>query len=49
VVPDPAMTADARTLMCNQLKAVGFSAVNMLSKRSLSSDAAEPAPRVAAA
>jgi polysaccharide biosynthesis transport protein len=49
VVPDPAMTADARTLMCNQLKAVGFSAVNMLSKRSLSSDAAEPGPRVAAA
>ena len=26
VVPDPSMTADARTLMCDQLKAVGFAA-----------------------
>src|ERR1700731_674431 len=42
VVPDPAMPADARTLMCDQLRAVGFAAVTMLSKPSLPSDAAEP-------
>jgi uncharacterized protein involved in exopolysaccharide biosynthesis/Mrp family chromosome partitioning ATPase len=49
VVPDPAMTADARTLMCDQLRAVGFSAVTMLSKPPLPSDEAEPGPRVVAA
>jgi polysaccharide biosynthesis transport protein len=49
VVPDPSMTADARTLMCDQLKAVGFSDVTMLSKPSQPSDAVEPGPRVVAA
>ena len=49
VVPDPSMTADARTLMCDQLKAVGFSSVTMLSKPSHPSDAVEPGPRVVAA
>ncbi len=49
VVPDPSMTADARTLMCDQLKAVGFSSVTMLSKPSQPSDAVEPGPRVVAA
>ena len=49
VVPDPAMTADARTLMCDQLRAVGFSAVTMLSKPPLPTDVAEPGPRVVAA
>jgi succinoglycan biosynthesis transport protein ExoP len=49
VVPDPAMTAEARTEMCAQLKAVGFSAVTMLSRPSLPSEVAAPGPRVAAA
>jgi polysaccharide biosynthesis transport protein len=49
VVPDLSMTADARTLMCDQLKAVGFSGVTMLSKPSQPSDAVEPGPRVVAA
>jgi uncharacterized protein involved in exopolysaccharide biosynthesis len=49
VVPDPSMAADARTLMCDQLRAVGFSEVTMLSKASQPSDAVEPGPRVVAA
>jgi Mrp family chromosome partitioning ATPase len=49
VVPDASMAADARTLMCDQLKAVGFSEVTMLSKPSQPSDAVESGPRVAAA
>jgi polysaccharide biosynthesis transport protein len=49
VVPDAAMAADARTLMREQLKAVGFSDVTMLSGPSLPSDAVEPGPRVVAA
>ena len=48
VVPDASMAADARTLMCEQLKAVGFSEVTMLSKPVQPSDAVE-APRVVAA
>lgn len=48
VVPDASMEADARTLMCEQLKAVGFSEVTMLSRPVQPSDAAE-APRVVAA
>jgi len=48
VVPDASMTSDARTLMCEQLRAVGFSEVTMLSKPVQASDAAE-APRVVAA
>jgi len=49
VVPDASMAADARTLMCDQLRAVGFAAVTMLSKPSQPSDAVEPGPRVVAA
>ena len=49
VVPDASMADDARTLMCDQLKAVGFSEVTMLSKPSQPSDATESGPRVAAA
>ena len=49
VVPDPGMTADARAEMCDQLKAVGFAAVTMLSWPSLPSEIAAPGPLVAAA
>ncbi|WP_448031582.1 GumC family protein [Bradyrhizobium liaoningense] len=48
VVPDASMAPDARTLMCEQLRAVGFSEVTMLSKPVLPSDAVET-PRVVAA
>lgn len=48
VVPDASMAADARTLMCEQLRAVGFSEVTMLRKPVQASDAVE-APRVVAA
>ena len=49
VVPEASMAADARTLMCDQLKAVGFAEVTMLSKPSQPPDAVEPGPRVVAA
>jgi uncharacterized protein involved in exopolysaccharide biosynthesis len=49
VVPDVSMTADARALMCDQLRAAGFSDVTMLSKPSLSADAIDYNPRVVAA
>jgi len=49
VVPDASMTPDARAVMCDQLKAVGFSEVTMLSKPAQPSDAIEPAPQVVAA
>jgi len=49
VVPDASMAADARSLMCDQLKAAGFSDVTMLSKPSSPSDAADHGPRVVAA
>src|SRR6202171_1001324 len=39
LVPDASMSADARTTMCGQLKAVGFSDVTMLSKPVQPSDA----------
>ncbi|MBB4373610.1 uncharacterized protein involved in exopolysaccharide biosynthesis/Mrp family chromosome partitioning ATPase [Bradyrhizobium sp. cir1] len=48
VVPDASMTSDARTQMCEQLKAVGFSEVTMLSKPVQPSDAAETLRVVAA-
>ncbi|MGL3109207.1 GumC family protein [Bradyrhizobium sp. BR 1432] len=48
VVPEASMTPDARTLMCEQLSAVGFSDVTMLSKPVQPTDAME-APRVVAA
>jgi polysaccharide biosynthesis transport protein len=49
VVPDASMAGDARTLMCDQLKAVGFNEVTMLSKPAQPSDAVDPGPRVVAA
>jgi tyrosine-protein kinase Etk/Wzc len=49
VVPDASMTPDARAVMCEQLKSVGFSEVTMLSKPAQPSDAVEPGPRVVAA
>ncbi|WBL75555.1 exopolysaccharide transport family protein [Bradyrhizobium xenonodulans] len=48
VVPDASMEADARTLMCEQLRAVGFSEVTMLSRPVQPSNAVET-PRVVAA
>ncbi|WP_445215717.1 GumC family protein [Bradyrhizobium sp. Pa8] len=48
VVPDASMAPDARALMCEQLRAVGFSEVTMLSRPVQPSDAAET-PRVVAA
>jgi uncharacterized protein involved in exopolysaccharide biosynthesis len=49
VVPDVSMEPDARDLMCDQLRAVGFSDVTMLSQPCQPSDAVEAAPRVVAA
>jgi succinoglycan biosynthesis transport protein ExoP len=49
VVPDASMESDARTLMCDQLRAVGFSEVTMLEKPCQASDEIEPGPRVVAA
>src|SRR6202158_475344 len=49
VVPDTSMSADARTLMCDQLKTAGFTDVTMLSSPSQPSDAVEPGLRVVAA
>ena len=49
VVPDASMSVEARELMCDQLKAVGFSDVTMLSQPARSAAAAEPGPRVVAA
>ena len=49
VVPDASMAAEARNLMCDQLKAVGFSDVTMLRKPVLPPDEVEPALRVVAA
>jgi len=48
VVPDAAMPQDARALMCEQLKSVGFSDVTMLDRPALPNDVAE-GPRVVAA
>ncbi|WFU76667.1 exopolysaccharide transport family protein [Bradyrhizobium sp. CB2312] len=48
VVPDAAMAQDARMSMCEQLRAVGFSEVTMLSRPVQPSNALE-APRVVAA
>jgi Mrp family chromosome partitioning ATPase len=50
VVPDESMTPDARALMCDRLKAVGFNGVTMLSRPVTSSGTVvEPTPRVVAA
>jgi uncharacterized protein involved in exopolysaccharide biosynthesis len=49
VVPAASMAADARTVMCDQLRAVGFTDVTMLSTPAQPTDAVEPGPRVVAA
>ncbi|MDH2381785.1 Wzz/FepE/Etk N-terminal domain-containing protein [Bradyrhizobium sp. CER78] len=49
VVPDAAMAQDARHQMVDQLRAVGFSEVTMLSKPCAPSEAAVTGPRVVAA
>ncbi len=49
VVPDAAMAQDARHQMVDQLRAVGFSEVTMLSKPCAPSEMAAPGPRVVAA
>jgi polysaccharide biosynthesis transport protein len=49
VVPDAAMDEDARHTMCEQLKAVGFSEVTMLSEPVQPSDPIDAAPKVVAA
>src|SRR5579872_4669385 len=48
VVPDPSLAADARNLMCEQLKSAGFNEVTMLSEQVSSEDFPVAAPRVAA-
>jgi len=45
VVPDPAMPAEARSQMADQLKAVGFATVAMLSKPTQPADVIEPGAR----
>ncbi len=49
VVPEASMANEARTLMRDQLKAVGFSEVTMLEKPCQPSDAVEAGPHVVAA
>jgi ApbE superfamily uncharacterized protein (UPF0280 family) len=49
VVPDASMATEARTLMCNQLRAVGFTEVTMLSNPPQPSNAVEPRARGVAA
>ncbi|MBR1193328.1 exopolysaccharide transport family protein [Bradyrhizobium sp. AUGA SZCCT0160] len=49
VVPDASMDSDARSIMCDQLRAVGFADVTMLRKPCQPSDVAERSPRVVAA
>ncbi|HKO71715.1 MAG TPA: exopolysaccharide transport family protein [Bradyrhizobium sp.] len=48
LVPDAAMTEDARLQMCDQLKVIGFSDVRMVSPPPPSPDVVEAGPRVAA-
>ena len=49
VVPDASMAVDAREVMCDELNAIGFSEVTMLSRPAPPSEAVEPTPRVVAA
>jgi len=48
VVPEASMPQDARNLMCEQLRFVGFSEVMMLDRPATGSDASEAGSRVAA-
>ncbi len=48
VVPDASMATDARTVMCEQLKAVGFAEVTLLNRPVPAPDKVESGPRVAA-
>jgi MinD-like ATPase involved in chromosome partitioning or flagellar assembly len=49
VVPDPPTDSDARSITCDQFRAVGFSEVTMLSEPCQPTDAVEVGPRVVAA
>jgi uncharacterized protein involved in exopolysaccharide biosynthesis len=49
VVPDASMAQDARETMCDQLRVVGFSEVDMLSQPARPSNVSESAPQVVAA
>ena len=49
VVPDASMAQDARKVMSDQLRVVGFAEVDMLSEPARPSNAREPAPQVVAA
>ena len=49
VVPEASMPQDARSLMCDQLRQVGFAEVTMLSKPVQPSDRTDTAPKVVAA
>jgi Mrp family chromosome partitioning ATPase len=49
VVPEASMDDDSRALMCDQLRAAGFSEVDMLREPARLSDVAEVPPRVVAA
>jgi hypothetical protein len=49
VVPEASMPQDARALMCEQLKSVGFSTVTMLDRPVTADTAAEAGLRVVAA
>jgi MinD-like ATPase involved in chromosome partitioning or flagellar assembly len=49
VVPDPSMDRDARSITCDQLRAVGFAEVAMLTQPCQPSDATERARHVVAA
>jgi MinD-like ATPase involved in chromosome partitioning or flagellar assembly len=49
VVPDASMSAEGRTIICDQLRAVGFGEVTMLSKAARPSDAIDAGPGVVAA
>jgi polysaccharide biosynthesis transport protein len=49
VVPDASMMQDARKVMGDQLRVVGFSEVDMLSEPARPSTASDSAPQVVAA
>jgi succinoglycan biosynthesis transport protein ExoP len=49
VVPEASMAEDARALMCEQLRAVGFAEVTMLSRPAAASNDVESGPSVVAA